>query len=253
MRKFLLSATTATFILSATPALSQDNSVKQEAVKPPVSDVVAVEGKQKKAVIVNKKPPAEISHPVQKANTSKKVVSDAEIERVIEEAARVRNYQGAKAKGASAKAQTVPANSTQSAAHIVKKGDTLYNLSKRYHVKIADIRSANDLEKNAIEIGQSLTIPAKRKTLSSNASEPQTVLAENQASSSSAAVKRVILPVKADTNATYAVLPKDTLYSISKRSCVKVEALASANGLSNPNALKPGQTLIMPEDHCLKR
>jgi len=49
----------------------------------------------------------------------------------------------------------------------------------------------------------------------------------------------------------YAVLPKDTLYSISQRACVTVEGIQSRNGLGASTEIAPGQRLNMPAGHCL--
>ena len=45
---------------------------------------------------------------------------------------------------------------------------------------------------------------------------------------------------------TYVVMPGDTLSSIAVRYNTTVAALVAANGLSNPNAIRVGQTLIIP-------
>ena len=42
--------------------------------------------------------------------------------------------------------------------HRVKKGDTLYGISKRYKISITDIRILNNLNSNSIEIGQKLLL-----------------------------------------------------------------------------------------------
>ena len=57
----------------------------------------------------------------------------------------------------------------------------------------------------------------------------------------------------ASTEAVYAVLPKDTLYSISRRTCVGVKEIISRNGMTNPNNLQPGQRITLPAGHCVTR
>ena len=44
-------------------------------------------------------------------------------------------------------------------SHVVSKGDTLYNLSKRYGTSVAAIQSANGLNDSTIVLGTSLNIP----------------------------------------------------------------------------------------------
>lgn len=44
--------------------------------------------------------------------------------------------------------------------HVVRRGDTLYELAHRYHVRIAQLKRWNALDGNAIRIGQKLTVSA---------------------------------------------------------------------------------------------
>lgn len=247
MRFCLLSATSATMLLMASGAFAQDNSTSTDKFKPRIyGGPIAQSG-------IASTTSAKAEAKTVRAGTQ---TSDAELERVIEEANRIRNYQGATRMDApteEGQKQPLPTIATQILTHSVKKGDTLYNLSKRYDVEIADIQNANKLSDNGIEIGQSLMIPAKSKSLTLQSRGEKTVLAENQADNSESSLKRVVLPAQAETDTIYAVLPKDTLYSISKRSCVDMSALVSANGISDPNTLKPGQKLVLPEGHCLER
>ncbi|WP_416878051.1 LysM peptidoglycan-binding domain-containing protein [Litorimonas sp.] len=241
MRKFLLFATSASILLTATASSAQDNVAQDDRFKPRIygGAVATSEAESVKAGA-----PA----------------SDAQIERVIEEAYRVRKYQGvgggatpAQSAPQATPAQKVSASANEALSHKVKQGDTLYNLSKRYNVKVEALQEANNISDNKIEIGQSLTIPKNSGTLTQASTASETIVAENRVETKDPKVKRVVLPVHAETDTIYAVLPKDTLYSISKRSCVKVGALVDANGLSNPNVLKPGQKLKVPEGHCLDR
>ena len=43
----------------------------------------------------------------------------------------------------------------------MRSGDSLYKLSKRYGVTVADIRKANNLKGDDIKIGQKIKIPRK--------------------------------------------------------------------------------------------
>ena len=44
------------------------------------------------------------------------------------------------------------------AQYIVKKGDTLYNISKRYGCTVKEIQEWNDLRGNEISLGQELIL-----------------------------------------------------------------------------------------------
>ena len=143
-------------------------------------------------------------------------------------------------------------------SHTVVKGDTLYNISKRYDVSVTDLQKANGIAGSAISLGQTIVIPGP-KALSLNMTQPSVTFA-SAPQSDGYVTRRIVEPVEsrpavrevtsaADT--LYAVLPKDTLYAISRRTCVKVQALIAANGIADANALKPGQKLTIPAGHCL--
>ena len=140
-----------------------------------------------------------------------------------------------------------PATTT---AHTVTKGDTLYNISKRYAVTIDALQTANNLDSNNIGLGQVLTIPSSTTIISENTYVAPLTMASTS-SQAPVTLVRNVEPIPGQASGVYAVLPKDTLYSISRRACVKVADLIATNGITNPNTLQPGQRLTMPAGHCL--
>lgn len=137
---------------------------------------------------------------------------------------------------------------TASQTHYVDEGDTLYNISKRYNTNVDTLRTSNNLTGNNISIGQILTIPStSRHVLASSSVEA--VDAVNRRPIVQSNVIRTVQPVP--SRGVYAVLPKDTLYSISKRACVTVEGIQAQNGLGGSTEISPGQRLNMPAGHCL--
>jgi LysM repeat protein len=146
-------------------------------------------------------------------------------------------------------AATTPIAATLTPAatsHRVIKGDTLYNISKRYAVSIDALQSANNISGNNISLGQTLTIPGAATQIITE----RAVIAPVTTASTLTLVRNVE-PIPGQSSGVYAVLPKDTLYSISRRACVTVGAIIETNAITNPNALQPGQRLTMPEGHCL--
>jgi LysM repeat protein len=135
-------------------------------------------------------------------------------------------------------------------AHTVVKGDTLYNISRRYAVTIDALQSANGLYDNTIGLGQVLTIPSSTMVVSENSYVAPVTMTSTE-SRSPVTLVRNVEPIPGQGSGIYAVLPKDTLYSISRRACVSVSDLITVNGISNPNTLQPGQKLTMPSGHCL--
>lgn len=117
--------------------------------------------------------------------------------------------------------------------HIVKKKETLYQISKIYNVTIEDIKTINEIQNEAISPGQYLKIPsmfvqADESSLHSEAKEAKTA--------------------KIDDNkySIYKVQPKETMFTISKRFGISVDALMYINDLTNSN-LQEGQVLLIPK------
>ncbi len=117
--------------------------------------------------------------------------------------------------------------------YTVKKGDTLYSISRKYEITVAELRAANNLsESDILKEGAKLTIPSadisNAAALSSNKTSEQ--------KSSSA---------KKDT-ALYTVVKGDTLYGISRKYDIKVPELMAMNNLDSNSTLKIGQKLYVP-------
>lgn len=142
--------------------------------------------------------------------------------------------------------------------HTVSKGETLYRLSKRYGTTVPAIQAENGLSGNDLSIGQQIRIPgvmvestntysqpvyanssSTQNYLSSYAAQPGTAYSGSLTNSSFSSEK------------TYAVAHKDTLYKISRFTCVSVKEIVARNGITNPDALSPGDMLTLPAGHCL--
>lgn len=52
----------------------------------------------------------------------------------------------------------IPSNSGASQTYIVKAGDNLYSIAKRFNTTVDSIKSKNKLTSNALSIGQKLII-----------------------------------------------------------------------------------------------
>ena len=149
--------------------------------------------------------------------------------------------------------EAVPATASSTSLHVVAKGDTLYNLSKRYDVTIGRIQDENGLSDTNLSLGQNLRIPSNAAlALNTTIAQPIFVSAPVR---DGAVTRRIVqpIPVTNNTQINYAVLKGDTLFSIAKRSCVSVNDLAAQNGITDPSSLSLGQKLSMPQGHCLTK
>jgi LysM repeat protein len=59
---------------------------------------------------------------------------------------------------------TAPYYQNRSNPYMVKSGDSLSSILKKYHVTIAELKSTNKLTSNIVKIGQVLTIPTTTMT-----------------------------------------------------------------------------------------
>ena len=115
--------------------------------------------------------------------------------------------------------------------HIVKKKETLYQISKIYNVTVDDIIRINELEGKEISPGQYLKIPS---------------LLINAEKNIKVSVVKKNTKVDNDKYMIYKVQPKETLFSISKRFGISTDALMYLNDLSSPN-ISTGQVLLIPK------
>lgn len=159
-----------------------------------------------------------------------------------------------------------PVNAIRNLSHTVTKGETLYSISRRYQISISDLQRMNGIRDTVISVGQVLTVPGATHAthrvapgaspVVSFASAPNTTTVPQTGRT----VRRVTRPVdelpvllsaNGSSDAIYAVLPKDTLYHIARRSCLSVGMIVNANGIDPSVPLRAGQRLTIPTGHCL--
>lgn len=100
-------------------------------------------------------------------------------------------------------------DTTDSNTYIVKKGDTLYAISKELNIPVEQIKSINNLESNNLTIGQILKLPTTNTKI-------------------------------------YTVVSGDTLYNIARKNNTTVSEIINLNNLSTTN-LSIGQKLLIED------
>jgi LysM repeat protein len=124
---------------------------------------------------------------------------------------------------------TAQAQQSCPVTHVVAAGENLYRISLRYGVSVQTIAQANGIANpNLIYAGQSLTIPCP--------GTPPATPVPGQPTPTPPPSGEV----------TYTVVPGDTLGAIARRYNTTVQAIATRNGIANPNLIYPGQVLIIP-------
>ena len=148
--------------------------------------------------------------------------------------------------------------------HQVAKGETLYSISKKYHVTVEALEKANaSLGANfKLKIGQKIAIPASSGTSAASKTEkPAAATAKPFANTekstakpeskttSKTAVKSEAKPQTSSDNenpSVHIVQKGETVYAIAKANGLTWRQIKDANHLSDDMKLKLGQKLIIP-------
>ncbi len=114
--------------------------------------------------------------------------------------------------------------------YLVQKGDTLFSISRKYQITVAELRAANNLKENdVLKAGQKLVIPTA--DIGTAAALSQTKTPDK--------VKQELAPV----SEVYVVQKGDTFYSLARKNGMTVADLLALNKLDSNAVLKVGQKL----------
>lgn len=127
---------------------------------------------------------------------------------------------------------------TDGGVYDVVQGDTLYGISKRFGVSIADIKAANGLTSDIIGPGKLLKIPGLggNQVIGGLAPSPQAPASLGNGSAGGSLI----------AGNSYVVQSGDTLYQISVANKVSVRDLAAINQLKSGDRIYVGQSLMLP-------
>lgn len=117
--------------------------------------------------------------------------------------------------------KNIPYTPVSDDIYIVQKGDTLWDIARKYGMTVNELKELNNLSSNLLKIGQTLKI---KQTDSKEESEE-------------------IKPLN-----TYTVQKGDNLYSISNKYNTSVDELKKINNLST-NIIQIGQVLKIPSKY----
>jgi len=102
--------------------------------------------------------------------------------------------------------------------HTVAKGETVYSIAKMYHTTVNEVNRYNPGASEGIKEGQILIIPQRR----------------------------VISEVKEENYRYHTILPKETLYSVSRTYSLKPEDVIRANPGLSVETFQVGKTIRIP-------
>lgn len=115
--------------------------------------------------------------------------------------------------------------------HTVESGDTLYNISRRYNLSVAELKALNQLDSEALKLGQTLAVKLMATA----------VAAAAPASSSKPAAKAEPKEVRKE----YVVQKGDTLFSIARKFNIDHDDLKKWNQVKALSRLQPGFKLTL--------
>lgn len=123
-------------------------------------------------------------------------------------------------------------------SYIVKKGDTLYSISRKYQITVPELRAANNLSENDIlKEGAKLIIPS---------ADIENAVALSTKTSSKTEKKDTENKSQSYKTSTYTVQKGDTLYAIARKYGIKLNELLSLNNIDSSSTIKAGQKLLVP-------
>ena len=115
--------------------------------------------------------------------------------------------------------------------YVVRSGDTLYSIARKFGVTVAAIARANNITNTSlIYVGQTLVIPSNASGASSSSGTGSSTSGGNTG----------------PCPQTYIVQRGETLRRIASKCGTTVAAIVAANGLGNPNLIYAGQVLTIP-------
>jgi LysM repeat protein len=134
--------------------------------------------------------------------------------------------------------QYVATLSTTTTDYVVRRGDSLSRISDKTGVSVAQLRAANGMSGDLLQVGQKLQIPATT-TSSANTTSVAASLAPAATPSSPQAAPQQVVAV---TEVTHRVRRGETLWRIANRYGTTVNVLRAQNSLSD-DVLQVGQLL----------
>lgn len=148
--------------------------------------------------------------------------------------------------------------------YVVKKGDSLWSIARKYGLSVAELKALNNLISNTLHIGDTLLVSSANSMDDNISDEYYTVKSGdtlwgiarkynmsvndlkslNNLSSNNLSIGQKLIVSKASSN-DYTVVAGDTLWGIARKFNVSVDDLKSLNNLTS-NSLSIGMVLKIP-------
>ncbi len=128
----------------------------------------------------------------------------------------------------------------------VRRGDTIYSISRKFGVSVSAIKRVNGLKKSRIVAGRTLKIPLSHRTQYASTHGKRVSGESPSRSSHDLAINKAILSkYEKGEFILHKVRAGETLYGISKKYSIPVSVIKRVNGLRS-DTIYPGQRLYIP-------
>lgn len=126
--------------------------------------------------------------------------------------------------------------------HVVKKGEQLASIAKKYGVTVAELKSWNYIGKSGLKVGKKLTVYVKQPNSTKVNNLAQS---KNKVDSVASPLSQRVADSSVNTqqSKTHKVKKGETLYGISKQYNLPVDKLLEINGLGKKSTIQAGQVL----------
>jgi|GEM_PF-602341 len=147
-------------------------------------------------------------------------------------------------------------------SYVVRPGDTLFALARRFDTTVATLVASNRLESDVLHVGQVLRVPGGQRggyritiarpgeTLADLARRvgrtPASLASANPGLASGGVAAGAAISVPPADGVTVEAAPGDTLASLAARSATTAQALARLNDLAGDAVVQPGQAVLLP-------
>ena len=145
--------------------------------------------------------------------------------------------------------------------YVVKKGDTLYSIARKYNTSVDNLKSINNITTDSLAIGQIIKLPSTNNVASdtyivkkgdslysiARSYNVDKLKEINNLTSNALAIGQVLkIPSSNESsNEVYTVKKGDSLYSIAREYGTTVDAIKKLNNITS-NTLSIGQKLLLP-------
>jgi len=141
------------------------------------------------------------------------------------------------------------------AHHVVRQGETLWEISQAYGIRLHSLKAKNRLYKDEdLREGMVLNLQEYRgrdekiRYIKINKTSPTTPVTTMSASPQKQTVRPQESDLNPNTNITHTVSKGETLYAIAKKYGVSVSQIQNWNNISNSTVIKIGQKLIIKKN-----